>query len=308
LLIERPHCIDPANAARTQLWNLESGQWDPNLLHWFGLPAEPLPACVPTCHNYGHLRVNGIDLPLKLMTGDQSAALYAYGQPRVDTAYVNIGSGAFVQRPVGSAPVFTQRLLSSIVMRDREQASYVLEGTVNGAATALDWFTEEVGLTDWQRQLPQWLAQDSAPPLFLNGVSGLAAPFWVPGFRSRFIGTGKPWEQVVAVIESIVFLLQANIDEMRIVLPAPERMLVTGGLAGLDGLCRRLAALSGLPVYRPAVHEATARGSAYILADCPDHWPEQEPGQWFHPQNDAALVARYRQWTEALMTALAKEK
>jgi glycerol kinase len=295
LLEEKPLVADPANAARTLLWNLRTLDWDPWLLELFGIPLESLPRCVPTRHAFGTLRANGHRIPLTIATGDQSAALFALGMPSADTAYVNIGTGAFMQRAVSQLPD-APGLLSGVVYRDADRAVYVLEGTVNGAGAALRWAEQEWGLEDVEAQLPAWLARAGDIPLFLNGIAGLGAPFWVADFASRLIGDGEPWQKVCAVVESVVFLLQTNLEVMQKISPAPGRMLVTGGLAQLDGLCQRLADLSGLPVYRPAEHEATARGTAYLLAGFPENWPEEKPGDLFTPKPNPELMQRYKDW------------
>lgn len=306
LLRERPLCADPANAARTLLWNLSARDWDPALLALFGIPAETLPHCVPTRHAFGTLALDGRTVPLTIATGDQSAALFAYGEPRPGSAYINIGTGAFVQRTLGRHPGHHPLLLTGLVCQDGAELTYVLEGTVNGANAALAWIGGELGIRDIETQLPVWLARETEPPLFLNGISGLGAPFWVADFESRFVGEGEDWQKVVAVAESIVFLLQANLDEMRALAPATAQLVVTGGLSWYDGLCQRLADLCGLPVYRPGEYEATARGTAYLLAGCPNDWPEPAPGLWFTPSANAALAMRYRKWRSLMDDAVVK--
>jgi glycerol kinase len=303
LLEEKPLVADPANAARTLLWNPRAMDWDPWLLELFGIPAETLPRCVPTHHAFGTLRTYEHRLPLTIATGDQSAALFALGMPSADTAYVNIGTGAFIQRPF-SHPPDAPGLLSSVVYRDADRAVYVLEGTVNGAGAALRWAEQEWEMKDVEAQLPAWLARAGDIPLFLNGIAGLGAPFWVADFPSRLIGDGEPWQKACAVIESIVFLLQVNLETMQKITPAPRRLLVTGGLAQLDGLCQRLADLGGLPVYRPAEHEATARGTAYLLAGLPENWPEEKPCEPFTPESNPGLTRRYKDWRAEMNRAL----
>jgi len=305
LLEEKPLLADPANAARTLLWNLRTLDWDPWLLELFGIPSETLPRCVPTRHAFGTLPANEHRLPLTIATGDQSAALFALGALSPDTVYVNLGTGAFIQRAFQQPPD-TSGLLSSVVYRDADRAHYVLEGTVNGAGAALRWAEQEWGLKDVEAQLPAWLARGGDIPLFLNGVAGLGAPFWVADFPSRLVGDGEPWQKAVAVAESIVFLLQVNLEAMQKMAPAPKRMLVTGGLAHLEGLCQRLADLSGLPVYRPAEHEATARGTAYLLAGFPENWPEEKPGEQFTPKPNLSLARRYKDWREEMNHVLGK--
>jgi glycerol kinase len=303
LLEEKPLMADPANAARTLLWNLRTMDWDPWLLELFKIPLETLPRCVPTRHPFGTLRANEHRIPLTIATGDQSAALFALGAPSGDAVYVNIGTGAFIQRALPRPPD-TSGLLSGVVYRDADRAIYVLEGTVNGAGAALRWAEQEWGLEDVEAQLPAWLASDGDIPLFLNGVAGLGAPFWAADFPSRLIGNGEPWLKACAVVESIVFLLQANLETMQKMAPMPKRLLVTGGLAQLDGLCQRLADLSGLPMYRPAEHEATARGTAYLLAGFPENWPEEKSGVSFTAEPNPGLMQRYKNWRAAMQRVL----
>ena len=305
LTAEHTLAADPANAARTLLWSIKSLDWDEGLLHLFSIPASALPPCVPTCHNFGHLEVDGQGIPLTLVSGDQSAALFAYGAPHASSAYINMGTGAFVQRTSGDYPGHQPRLLTGIVLRDGDEKIYVLEGTVNGAGAALQWIEEDLGLEDLEQQLPAWLAQNSVePPLFLNGISGLGAPYWVADFESRFSAEAEPWQMAVAVAESIVFLLQTNLDLFQKLASPLEQIIASGGLTWYEGLCQRISDLSGLPLYRPAEYEATARGTAWLLTGKPKDWPEPEFGVWFKPRANPALRARYERWRAAMDTAL----
>ncbi|HZD25346.1 MAG TPA: FGGY-family carbohydrate kinase, partial [Alphaproteobacteria bacterium] len=129
---------------------------------------------------------------------------------------------------------------------------------------------------------------------------GLGSPFWRPGPAPRIVGDGEPWQRVVAVAESVLFLLQANLDAMRAAGLAAERIQIGGGLARSEALCRRLADLSGAVVYRPAETEATARGMAWLAAGRPAHWPELEPGTTFAPQPNPGLAARYQRFREEM--------
>ena len=307
LLDEQPMFADPQCAARTQLWNLGTRDWDPELLSLFGLPrgSSPLsflPKSVPTCYPFGTLRVADLAIPLTAVNGDQSAAVFAFGWPEEDSAYVNIGTSAFVQRALSRNPGYVPRQLTGIILDDGETTVYTVEGNVNGAGTALAWLRTELGIEDVESMLPQWLDTPGEPPLFLNGIAGLGGPFWKPDFASRFVGEGEPWQQAVAVVESIAFLLQANIEEMAKQLPPAVRIRVSGGVSRIDGLCRRLAAVSALPVQRREDPEATARGIGYLAAGRPAPWNSASEEEIFAPAEDANLRRRYRRW-RALMTA-----
>jgi glycerol kinase len=294
LLDEHPLMVDPANAQRTLLWNLSQRDWDTVLLDLFGIPASALPHLTETRTGFGYLRVTDQPaIPLIVATGDQAAALFAFGAPSFGSVYVNMGTGAFMQR-VTAAPSPIEGLIAGIAASVQGTSVYTLEGTVNGAGAALAWAAREFALPDLDRCLPEWLAQSEAGPLFLNGIGGLGAPYWVADFASRFIGEGDARQKVIAVAESIVFLLMANLERLRHA-GTIDDLVVTGGLASIDGLCRRLADLSGVAVRRPSEHEATARGLAWLLRrTAPPREYMQETR--FLPAPDVALHDRYRRW------------
>jgi glycerol kinase len=300
---ERSFFAEPQCAARTQLWNLHERDWDAELLALFGLPAGFLPASVPTIHAWGTLEAGGLAVPITAVNGDQSAAVFAFGWPEEDCAYVNIGTSAFVQRAQAGAPRHVPRSLTGIILAQGDLTVYTVEGNVNGAGTALEWLERELGIEDAVGQLPGWLERPGEPPLFLNGIAGLGGPFWKADFESRFVGAGEPWQKAVAVVESMAFLLQANLDHIGQHVPPARRVRVSGGVSRLDGLCRRLAAVSGLPVHRREDPEASARGIAYLAAGRPAGWNTAAPEEVFAPRADAGLRARYGRWRELMREA-----
>jgi glycerol kinase len=140
--------------------------------------------------------------------------------------------------------------------------------------------------------------------LFLNGIAGLGGPFWKPDFESRFVGKGEPWQKAVAVVESIAFLLQANSDEIGKYVPSARRIQVSGGVSKLDGLCRRLASVSALPVHRRDDAEATAHGIGFLAAGMPDAWNLETGAQDVFPfVPDPALRRRYERWRQLMADA-----
>ena len=303
LCAEQPFLADPQCAARTQLWNLQTHDWDPELLALFGLPAGFLPHSVPTCYAWGTLDLPGAAIPLTAVNGDQSAAVFAFGWPEADSAYINIGTSAFVQRALTHFPGHVPRQLTGIIRDDGASRVYMVEGNVNGAGSALEWVRKAFGMEQLTNELPQWLKRPDEPPLFLNGIAGLGGPFWQPEFESRFVGAAEPWLKAVAVVESIAFLLQANIDHMNQFVPAAQRIRISGGVSLLDGLCQRLACISGLPVHRRDDPEASARGIAYLACGQPTDWNQGASEEIFPAQSDSALQARYQRWRTLMAQA-----
>lgn len=286
--------IDYINASRTQLFNIHQFNWSAELLQLMRLDTEFLPQPVPCESDYGVLRQG--EIPVSLVTGDQSAALYANGMPDPDQLIINIGSGAFVLRTTGDKPVKDDRLLTSIANASHAEIQYLLEGTVNGAGTSLALLEKESAqLFDL---LPDWLQTIQQPPVFINTIGGLGSPWWNAHLKPFYI-PAKQFslaERAVATVESICFMLMANIE--LITTPTTVSIRISGGLSRLDGLCQKLANLSQLAVIRIANHEATARGAAWLLT----HGNNRQSSDWettgdiatFTPSLDQPLQQRYQ--------------
>ncbi|HEX4024374.1 MAG TPA: FGGY family carbohydrate kinase [Steroidobacteraceae bacterium] len=274
--------VDPANASRTLLWDSSTHDWSAPLLRLFGIESALLPPCSATRANYGTLRLGapgvvesaGVvksagamdNIALRAVTGDQSAIPFAFGAPDSRAIYINLGTGAFIQRPVLQRPANPAPLLASVLALERRRAWYCLEGTVNGAGSAAEAFAAQTRADPaslW-RELEQ-LPATVGLPIYVNGIGGLGSPYWRAAQPSYFIGEGTLLERFAAVIESIVLLLAINFDCMRRWGGEPEHVLVSGGLSRSDWLCRRLAACLGVPVLR-TVQETTLLGVGALAA------------------------------------------
>jgi len=297
LAADRPFKVDPANAGRMLLFNRTDCRWDPELLARFGVPTELLPETVPTLHRFGDLLIGDRKIPLQVVTGDQSAVPFCLGEPCRNTVYVNLGTGAFLQRPVASGSTPPSGILASVILDDGRASIEVFEGTINGAGSALNRYAVP-GSEDR-------LFQTSEPPLFLNGVSGLGSPWWKPQFRSRFTEDGSPAACRDAVAESILFLIRANLETMFQNGEPPQRIVATGGLSGSDELVNRLAGLCSLPVHRLDDLEATAAGVGFLVAGRPSSWSSSKV-TLFDPVRDSALSDRYHRWLDAMKQELAR--
>jgi glycerol kinase len=304
LLDNHPCHADPANAARTQLWDPSIRDWCAELLQLFGIDRQDLPVPVTSRYAWGQLPTPVGSVPLTVVTGDQSAVPFAFGALDSATAYVNIGTGAFIQRALRGRMPDARDLLVSVVWSDAERVDYMLEGTVNGAGSALDWLAsrECLALNDLLNAGQSAIAGDLEPPLFLNGVGGLGSPFWRSDFASGFVGTGTVGSRLLAVLESIAFLLYTNFRLLAAQGPPFTRLLLTGGLIANEYLCRCLADLSGTVVVRSDDPEATARGLARLIAaDDASNWPVPTTAT-LTPAQNPRLHARFERW-KALMTA-----
>jgi glycerol kinase len=298
----QPFVADPANASRTQLWDPATRDWSEPLLQLFGVPRSALPRCVSSRFDGCVLYSVASVVPLTVVTGDQSAVPFAFGPLDPAAAYVNVGTGAFVQRAIRDRMPDAPQLLASVVWSDDDGVDYMLEGTVNGAGSALDWLAlqENIDVAAALRSLES-SAGSIEPPLFLNGVSGLGSPFWISDFQSRFVGEGPVEARALGVLESIVFLIRVNLDELARHGPPLQRIVLTGGIAASDLFCQRLADVAGLKVWRSRETEATARGLAWLIAGGPMGWPAT--GDDFSSRENAKLQQRFVTWLAAMHDA-----
>ncbi len=295
---DAPFLVDPSCAQRTLLWSMKSGDWDPELVQLFGISRGQRPRCMNTLDAFGELPVAGHPVPLHALTGDQGASLFCTGKPRFDIVFVNVGTGAFLQKLCPEESVDPPRLLTSIVYRDETELLHTTEGCIHGAGSAL--LTLKGEPEELLKQLPDWLADPQEPPLFLNGISGLGSPYWIADFPSRFVGAGESWQQAVAVLESIVFLIQVNLEELEGTQPPYKEITISGGLTRLDGLCQRVADLSGVPVRRASDVEATLSGIGWLAAGRPEIWGDEEAAVIFQPQPNPRLQGRFHTWREQM--------
>lgn len=293
LVKDQPDLIDGVTAARTMLYSLQDNHWDPELLELFQLKESTLPRIVPCQYEFGQLKLAGCDLPLRFSSGDQAAALFAFGHPSPERLYINLGSGGFLNRiqPKQSS-VTPLRMLQHLILAGH-RASYSTEATINGAANALDWGFNIC--RPHSRNLDQWANQIEHPPLFLNMVGGVGSPDWCPMDRSQWLDDeDDPKAKLVGIMESILFLIQRNIQAMDS-FQTPESIYIGGGISNLNSLCQKLADLTGIEVIRYHQKEITALGAAWLtLANSQRN---QEPEKIFYPQKNSDLLQRYQRWS-----------
>jgi glycerol kinase len=189
--------------------------WVPELLAAFGIPASVLPRPVPTVHGYGTLRVGERRIPLMACTGDQAAAVFAHGELEPDRACSTPAPGRSCSEPSPPPRGPPTGCSRACFFSNGSRVVCSLEGTINGAASALDWLQARVAL-DVPRAVHALHGRAPArAPIFMNGVGGLGSPWWKPDFPVEFCGEGEELARVTAVVESLAFMICVNLELMR---------------------------------------------------------------------------------------------
>lgn len=312
--------VDPGHAQRTLLWNLHRNEWDDRLLGLFRIPKKVLPECLFHNSHFGNLLLGTHSIPFSAAARDQGACLFAAGMPDASACYVNLGTGAFIQRlsrvlhaPDGLLvsplwiPQFHQcnadNTLSSSPCYAHEIAGkswYAWEATVNGVASAIPYIQEQTNLDSTPEQIDRALQYNPLQDAyFLNAIGGLSAPYWRTDLQAHFAPGLSPQEKILAWIESVIFQIAVNIGLMKE--SGEIRVIrISGGFSKSNAICQKLADISELAVIRSDNADATLQGAACMATGLSPNWRPGLQEEIFLPQENAALTRRFQVWQGAM--------
>ena len=260
------HATDVSNAARTQLLNLQTAQWDDELLELFEIPRE----CLPTIHHsseiLGETRSN---LPIGSLIGDSHAALFGQRGFLPGSIKATYGTGSSLMTPT-QKPRISERGISSTVAWGLNDITYALEGNISVTGAAVQWFGQFLGAEKPSEKVAE-LAQsviDTEGVYVVPAFVGLGAPYWDEGARGVICGVtrGTSSRQVArAVIDSIAYQIRDVFDLMQIESGRPlEALLADGGAARNNQLMQFQADILGCPVLRNTSPDVSALGAAFL--------------------------------------------
>ncbi len=318
----RVHATDATNASRTALLDIHSGQWDPELLDLFRVPASLLPEIRDCSGLFGvtDAAVIGAEIPIMGIAGDQQAA--AIGQACFEPGMVKstYGTGCFLLLNTGTKAVASEhRMLTTIASQLGGVRRYALEGAIFVAGAAVQWLRDGLKMIPEAAQAEVLARQaDPAQAVYLvPAFTGLGAPHWNAEARGAMFGLTRntgPAEFACAALQSVAFQTRDLIDAMHADWPdaQPAVLRVDGGMVASDWTMQFLADQLDAPVDRPRVLETTALGAAYLagLAAglCPP--PAEFARSWaldrrFTPSGDAESRQRlYAGWQDAVRRTL----
>ncbi|MCE3003832.1 MAG: glycerol kinase GlpK [Xanthomonadaceae bacterium] len=264
------HVTDASNASRTLLMNLEGG-WDPEMLALFDVPAACLPRILPSANRAGlFARIEGHEVPLAGIAGDQQAALFGQTCFRPGMAKNTYGTGCFMLMNTGERPLRSRHRLLTTVAWDLGARSYALEGSVFVGGAVVQWLRDGLGLIERSSDVEALAASvpDSGGVLMVPAFTGLGSPHWDAYARGTVLGITRGTQRghlARAALEAIAFQSAEVLAAMRADAEQPLiELRVDGGATVNDLLMQFQADLLGVPVVRPRVTETTALGAAYL--------------------------------------------
>lgn len=315
------HITDVSNASRTMLFNINTMQWDDELLKLFSVPASVLPAVCPSSSIYGNTSgLFATEIPIAGIAGDQQAALF--GQMCTEPGMVKntYGTGCFMMLNIGSRPIASKnRLLTTVAWQIGNEVTYALEGSIFIAGAVVQWLRDGLGIISESAQVEKLASgvSSSEGVYFVPAFAGLGAPHWDQHARGTMVGItrGTTSAHIArASLESIAYqtadILEAMNADSGIDI---KELRVDGGATVNNSLMQFQADVLQALVVRPRITETTALGAAYLAGLAVGYWSgiAETSKQWqkdriFSPVMDEAVSdSLLKGWHRAVNAAKA---
>lgn len=297
------HITDVSNASRTLLFNINTLQWDEELLSIFDIPSSMLPEVKPSSLLYGYTLSEwfGEEIPIAGIAGDQQAALF--GQMCTEKGMVKntYGTGCFVVMNTGNKPVASKnKLLTTIGWQIGNEVTYAIEGSIFIGGAVVQWLRDQLGIIRSSSEIEALASEveNNGGVSFVQGFVGLGAPHWDQYATGAIIGltrgTGKA-HIARAALEAIAFRSMEVIDTMVLDSGIELNELRVDGGAAVNNLLMQIQANAiGKNVVRPKVTETTALGAAYFAGLAVAYWKniDELKVQW---QVDRKFVSQQKE-------------
>ena len=323
----RAHVTDYSNASRTMLFNINTLDWDEEILAELNIPRSMLPKPLPSSGLLGTTDTSllGGEIPITGAAGDQQAALFGQTCFQPGEAKNTYGTGCFLLMNTGEKPVFSQNgLVTTIAWGLGEKVTYALEGSIFVAGAAIQWLRDEMKLIANAAE-SEAVAQevvDTNGCYVVPAFTGLGAPYWDQYARGAIVGLTRGCNRahiVRATLDSLTYQTYDVLNAMRADSGiALASLKVDGGASANNYLMQTQADVIGAPVLRPTCVESTAMGAAYLAGLAVGFWRDQAEirkiwavDRTFEPQLDAkSRDARLHGWHRAVQRAFdwAKEE
>ena len=287
------HLTDVTNASRTMLLNLETMDWDDELLALFEVPRSILPAISSSSEIYASTTADGflgVSIPIAGILGDQQAAMVGQACFDVGDSKTTYGTGNFALVNTGREIVRSKNgLLSTVLFKFGDgPVHYALEGSVAVTGSAVQWLRDQLGIIQSASDVEPLAASvaNSQGVYFVPAFSGLFAPYWRSDARGVIVGLTRASTKAHiarATLEAICYQTKEVLDAMVVDSGvALTYMRVDGGITANE-LCMQIQAdIMGVTVTRPRISETTAMGAAYAAGLAVGFWSgiEEIRSQW----------------------------
>lgn len=316
------HATDVTNASRTMFMDLETLQWDDEILEAFGVPRSMLPEIRSSSEVYGTANEHSLlrETPIAGILGDQQAATFGQAAFDAGEAKNTYGTGNFLIFNTGEEIVHSRNgLLTTVGYKLGDQpVHYALEGSIAVTGSLIQWLRDNVGLISSAAEVEALAStvEDNGGAYFVPAFSGLFAPYWRPDARGALVGLTRYVNRghiARAALEAIAFQTRDVVEAVNADAGIDlTELRVDGGATANDTLLQFQADVLGVPVVRPVVAETTALGAAYAAGLAVGFWSGldelranwQEDRRWTPAMPDDERERLDRNWKKAVTKTL----
>lgn len=275
------HVTDYSNASRTMMFNINTLEWDKDILRLLDIPESMLPTVKPSSELYGHTlsTLFGGEIAIAGAAGDQQAALFGQNCYEPGSAKNTYGTGCFLLMNTGQKPIYSKNgLVTTIAWGIDGRVNYALEGSIFVAGASIQWLRDEMGFIQKASDSEEFAlkVKDTNGCYVVSAFTGLGAPYWDPYARGTIVGLTRgvnKYHIVRATLDSIAYqvndVLRAMKEDSGIELVS---LNVDGGASANNYLMQTQADIINVPVKRPECVETTALGAAYLAGLCVGYW------------------------------------
>ncbi len=313
------HVTDVTNASRTMLFNINTLEWDSELLELLDIPASMMPQVRSSSEIYGQTSLLGGNVPVAGIAGDQQAALFGQMCTEPGSVKNTYGTGCFLLMNTGTRPILSRNnLLTTIAWKIGDTVNYALEGSIFVAGSVVQWLRDGLGIIRSSSEVEALASSvpDNGGVYMVPALTGLGAPYWDQYAKGSISGItrGTTAAHIArAALEGIAFETMDIVSAMEKDAGVPlGELKVDGGASRNNLLMQFQSDILGTPVVRPDVTETTALGAAYLAGLAVGFWQdiEEVKKQWkaekvFTPQMPSEEVDKRKQgWADAVERTL----
>ncbi len=318
------HVTDVTNASRTMLFNINTLQWDDDLLKLLDIPRSMMPEVKSCSEVMAHTKTTifAHEVPIAGVAGDQQAALFGQMCTEPGSIKNTYGTGCFVMLNVGEKPVLSKNnLLTTVAWKIGDKVNYALEGSIYVGGSVVQWIRDGLGFIKSSSEIEELASTvpDSGGVYFVPALTGLAAPYWDPYARGLICGITRGTTRAHiarAALDGIAFQTYDIAQAMAKDMNAPlTELKVDGGASRNNLLMQFQANLLGINVVRPKITETTALGAAYLAGLAVGFWEsiDELRQQWqvertFEPVKDSPEIDEAKKgWADAIQRTLTEK-
>ena len=318
------HCTDVSNASRTMLFNINTLDWDDELLDMLDIPRSMMPRVCSSSEVYGHTKTTifAHEVPIAGIAGDQQAALFGQQCTEPGMMKNTYGTGCFLLMNCGNKPIFSKNnLLTTIGWQLDGKVTYALEGSIFVGGSVVQWLRDGLRLIHVSSEIEALAASvaDTGGVYFVPALTGLGAPWWDQNARGTITGLSRGTTAAHiarAALEGIAFQTYDIAEAMEKDAGLKLRELKVDGGASRNNLLMQFQSdILRSRVVRPTVTETTARGAAYLAGLAVGYWKSLDDisGQWeadrcFEPQQSQEYADKaVAGWRDAVRRTLTQD-